>query len=78
MSTRCKFITTQKTENVNGFEIVTGPVYDGSPENKEFYKHTPAGELRFSTVNKSCAREFKPGQEFYLDITQILSEDDKK
>jgi hypothetical protein len=48
------------------FEPVTG---DGTPENKEFWKWTPAGEFRFSTINHEAAKQFEFGKEYYVDFT---------
>jgi hypothetical protein len=45
------------------------PVYDGSPENKEFFRWTPGGQIQLGTVNPEAAKQFEVGKEFYVDFT---------
>jgi hypothetical protein len=47
------------------------PVSSGSPENEKFYKYTPGGQLRLEVVSLEIANTFKPGKEYYLDISPI-------
>jgi hypothetical protein len=68
--TRCKFVCESKTERENGFEIKLAPVTHGSPENESFFKWTPYGKMEFGTINEEAAKQFKPGKEYYLDITE--------
>lgn len=49
--------------------IVMCPVYGGSPENDAFFAATPAGEIKFSTVNLAAASAFPAGAEIYADFT---------
>ena len=68
MNTRCKFKCNSVTEHEGGnksAELV--PVVSGSEENKNFWKYTPSGKLELTWLNPNV--EFKPGQEYYLDIT---------
>lgn len=51
-----------------GGEVVMSAVTDGSPENERFWRHTPAGELRFSTVVERSLGFFEPGAEYVVDI----------
>ena len=44
------------------------PVYSGSPENEEFFKWTPGGDLSLSVVNPDV--EFEPDKEYYIDIIE--------
>lgn len=66
---RCKF----KCESVKDGEVRMRPVICGSPENDDFFKYTPGGELRISTINPSAIAQFRDGQEYYLDISPAQS-----
>lgn len=79
MYVRAKFFVT-KVEPFNtvgepeGYTIELEPVYDGSAENKDFYKWTPAGRIVLGTINPEAAKEFGAGgdfygKEFYVDFT---------
>lgn len=70
---RAKFICTDIEENSDGSAaIMMRPVMDGSEENKRFYKYTPGGEIRISTMNPEAAKQFKGGHEYYVDFTPAL------
>jgi hypothetical protein len=45
------------------------PVTSGSPENESFYKYTPGGKISLSTINADAAKQFVPGQYYYVDFT---------
>lgn len=47
------------------------PVTSGSPENESFFKWTPGGKLELSTVNPEAAKQFVPGKQYYIDITEV-------
>lgn len=49
--------------------IKMSAVTTGSEENKAFWKWTPSGSLTLSTINEEAAKQFVPGEEFYLDFT---------
>jgi hypothetical protein len=49
--------------------IYMSPVYSGSPENEQFYKYTPSGQIILSTVNPEAAAQFVVGEEYYADFT---------
>ena len=70
MTVRCKFRCESKTENENGFRISMRPVTCGSPENADFFKRTPFGQLEMGTINEKAAKQFVPGKEYYIDITE--------
>lgn len=42
------------------------PVTSGSEENKKFYKWSPSGELKLTTINPSAAEQFIPGEEKFI------------
>lgn len=44
-------------------------VFDGSPENKEFFKYTPTGHIEMGVLNRAAWERFKLGEEFYVDFT---------
>lgn len=69
MTVRSKFKVQSVTSTEAGAAIKLGPVVSGSPENAEFFKYTPAGEISISTINPAAAEQFKPGAEFYVDFT---------
>lgn len=45
-------------------------VVDGSPENKEFFKWTPSGQIEFGTLNRKAWEQFPLGAEMYVDFTE--------
>jgi hypothetical protein len=49
--------------------IKMSAVYDGSKENKEFFKYTPAGTIEFWATNKAAADQIEQGKEYYVDLT---------
>lgn len=68
--TRCKFKCVTVLNNTDGSIIELTPVTSGSKENADFFKYTPFGELKLGTVNPEAAKQFIPGKEYYLDITE--------
>lgn len=48
-----------------GMDVVTS----GSAENDSFFRWTPSGQLKLSTVNEAAAAQLELGEEYYLDIT---------
>lgn len=45
------------------------PVCDGSPENVEFFKSTPGGQVQLYVVSESAFAVFEQNKEYYLDFT---------
>jgi len=76
MSVRAKFYCAEKllsatqgeTANIST-KIVLRPVYGDNPENKEFFKWTPCGEINISVVNEAVADRFVLGKTYYVDFT---------
>ena len=66
---RAKFRCCEKNQSEVGFALKFRPVTGGSPENENFYKYTPGGELSLSTVNEKAAEGFEVGKSYYLDFT---------
>lgn len=66
---RAKFRCDKKEASCDGFQIRMSAVVYGSPENEEFFKWTPGGQLTLGTINEKAAAELIEGQEYYLDIS---------
>lgn len=46
-------------------------VYDNSPENKEFFKWTPSGQITLGVLNQKAWSQFILGEEYYVDFTPV-------
>jgi hypothetical protein len=66
MMVRAKFKCSGKTDDG---QVELQPVTSGSAENEQFYKWTPGGQIRLSTVNEAALAEFEVGKEYYVDFT---------
>lgn len=69
MKTRCKFRCDSVTDHGAAKSVVMTPVYSTDPksENKVFWDSSPGGKFELNWVNPNV--DFKPGKEYYLDIT---------
>jgi len=56
-------------ETGNGGCVRLFPVTSGSPENNEFYKATPGGNLTLATINEAAFVQFTVDKEYYVDIS---------
>jgi hypothetical protein len=67
---RAKFKVVKKEalEADGGAKIVLQAVCGGSPENEQFFKYTPSGEIVMQTVNPEAAVQFEEGKEGYVDF----------
>ena len=73
--TRCKFhcnsvrksVTREGMEEKFVYEADFFAVYDGSDENKEFFKWTPSGSLKIGVYKEDI---FQPGKDYYVDLTE--------
>lgn len=77
MSVRAKFkvtkieiTSTDETKQEIG-TVHLSPVTSGSKENESFYKWTPSGGMTLGTINPDALKQFKVGQEYYIDFTPI-------
>jgi hypothetical protein len=72
MSVRAKFRVTNADprDEENGGTVYLEPVVDGSDENREFFKYTPAGKIELYTVNVAALDQFAVGDQFYVDFTK--------
>lgn len=68
---RAKFKCAEITQTEHGERIKLYPVTGDSPENKEFFKWTPSGNIEIGTVNPEAAKQFEVGKEFYIDFTLV-------
>lgn len=72
MTVRAKFKVFSITEQDGGMKtVLLHPVSDGSPENKEFFKWTPSGQIQLGVMNPAASEPFTPGKEFYVDFTKV-------
>lgn len=75
---RAKFVVNTNKDNgstdekYKGSEINLSAVYSGSPENEEFFKMTPGGNITLVTVNPNAAEQFIVGKEVYVDFTPVV------
>lgn len=74
MVVRAKFKCVQKDAGVDGSHIGLDVVYSGSPENEQFFKWTPSGNIRIGVVNSAAAEQFVVGKEYYVDFTEATAE----
>lgn len=66
---RAKMKCTKKEAVGEVVNMVFAPVYDGSMENKEFFKYTPSGSINLNVVNPDAAAMIEQGKEYYVDFT---------
>ena len=58
------------SDGVKSAELVTmHPVYADGPENKEWFRATPAGWLSMTIDNPGAWGRFEQGGEYYIDFT---------
>lgn len=62
---QCEWITVRS----DGGVVHLSPVADGSPENAEFYRWTPGGQVDLQIVSEPTLRAFIPGRTYYVDFT---------
>lgn len=74
MTTRAKFQCNSVTDYVYGKEVALIVVYAPNgvnPEDRNFTKATPSGEIKMRIDNPEAAIQFKPGKTYYVDFTEI-------
>jgi hypothetical protein len=67
---RAKFKCVEKTQMESGEKIKLHPVTGGSPENENFFKWTPFGQIEIGILNENASKEFEVGQEYLVDFTK--------
>lgn len=74
MSVRAKFrvqsITMNGSDEEPNFNVTLYPVTADTEENKRYWKWTPGGMIQLTTINEAAAKEFTPGDEFYVDFSK--------
>jgi hypothetical protein len=71
---RCKFKIESIEQFANGVSTVKMSAVTGdSPENKSFWKWTPAGTIVLHTINQQAAASLKVGGEYFIDISEALA-----
>lgn len=76
MSTRAKFKCNHVTnfgeyENASLHAVYAG---DKNEEDNQFSKATPSGSLEITISNPAAIGFFKPGKDYYLDISEVPAE----
>lgn len=66
---RAKFIVTEKAFYSGSGKLVLFSVTSGSPENDEFFKWTPGGQIELHVVSHETLNLFGIDDEFYVDFT---------
>jgi hypothetical protein len=73
---RAKFVCNSYETSLQGKEecrtIKLSAVYDNSPENKEFFKWTPNGQITMGVLNQKAWSQFRLGGEYYVDFTPVM------
>lgn len=76
MSVRAKFKVTannpiQGQEGAEQHDVLMDAVYDPEPgsDNHDFWKWTPAGQIRLSTVNPIAWQQLEVDKEYYVDFS---------
>ena len=67
--TRCKFVCNSKVKDVENNRICFAPVYSGSEENKEFFKHYPGGDISLFFTSDVVYDSFRVGNEYYVTFS---------
>ena len=74
---RAKFVVQNVEVREDGTGVVNMlPVYDGSAENKQFFKYTPGGSINLQILNTEATQAFAEGKEYYVDFTLASEEGD--
>ena len=71
MVVRAKFVCDSVTHTVSGAEVKLHAVTGGSNENEAFFKYTPNAEIKLATINAEAAKQFMPGQDYYVDFVAV-------
>lgn len=73
MSVRAKMFVSEVRYNTWGGGVTLQVVSRGE-DNKQWAAATPSGELKLSIKNELALGQFKVGQEYYIDITEVPEE----
>lgn len=71
MPVRAKFKCDAVEDGQEGTKnIRLSAVVNGSPENQQFFRWTPSGQLSIGCVNPAANAQFEVGKEYYVDISR--------
>ena len=71
---RAKFTVYSETRDAYGnVTYKARPVTPGSPENEEFFRTTPAGEISVTVKRVETAASLDLGAEYYIDFTKVAA-----
>lgn len=76
-SVRAKFKCTEVADTTDGSKSIRlEAVIDDSPENKEFFRWTPSGQITIGCVNEAANKQFEVGKEYHVDFTvaEVMAE----
>lgn len=66
-----------RCESLEGNAVKFSTVYEGDvskdTENARFTKATPWGEIKLGIDNPAALKQFKVGQEYYVDFTPAVA-----
>lgn len=76
MKVLAKFKCTSKQEYEGGYtNIELDAVSDNSEENKKFWEATPNGSMHLGTSNIEAAKQFVPGEEYFITIEAVKGDE---
>lgn len=55
---------------VQGDKVKKGYPVDGLDEDNTYAKFSPSADFRLSVANPALLGQFKPGQKYYIDMTE--------
>jgi hypothetical protein len=67
---RAKFYCEKVSNDVYGQDVTLRTLYSDNPEDNQFSKATPSGELQMRIDNPNAIGKLIPGNHYYLDITE--------
>jgi hypothetical protein len=67
---KCERAEKQPLDNGHQVSVRFDAVINDSPENKEWSKWTPSGQLQMTISNENLVDHFIQGQEYFLDIKE--------
>lgn len=66
-----KAVRNQGKDGWHSEEIIANAVHGDSPENKEWSKWTPSGQLTLQITNEAAFGRLLPGDEIMIEITRV-------
>lgn len=69
---RCKVKLQSILKDQNGSTVTFQPVTGGSPDNQNFFKFTPYGEIKLGVINDAVVDKLEIGGEYYVDFSRAF------